>query len=55
MPLPDVCRKAGVRQVTYFNLLRAAEMRRAQVSSKDENAKLKRIVPTFSLLAGRFR
>jgi putative transposase len=54
VPVADICRKAGIRQATYFNWkkkyegLQPPEMRRLK-QLEDENAKLKKIVADLSL------
>ena len=54
MPVADVCRKAGISQVTYFNWkkkydgLLPDEMRRLK-QLEDENGKLKKLVADLSL------
>ena len=53
-PVAEVCRKAGISQVTYFNWkkkyagLLPTEMRRLR-ELEDENARLKRIVADLTL------
>ena len=54
MPVADICRKAGISPVTYFNWKRKydgllpTEMRRLK-QLEDENAKLRKVVADLSL------
>jgi putative transposase len=54
MPVADICRKAGIRQATYFNWKRKydgllpTEMRRLK-QIEDENSKLRKVVADLSL------
>lgn len=53
-PVPEICRKAGISQATYFNWkkryggLLLDEMRRLK-ALEDENARLKKIVADLTL------
>jgi putative transposase len=54
MPVADICRKAGISQVTYFNwkkrydgLLPTEKRRLKQL--EDENSKLRKVVADLSL------
>ena len=53
VPVADICRKAGIRQATYFDWkkrydgLQPPEMRLKQL--EEENSKLKKLVADLSL------
>jgi len=54
MPVAEICRKAGIRQATYFNWkkkyagLLPTDMKRLR-ELEDENSRLKKIVADLSL------
>jgi len=53
VPVADICRRAGIRQATYFNwkkkyeVLAPLEMRRLK-TIEDENTKLRKLVADLS-------